>query len=79
MEGGVVDVFINALPRLQAEEVLIAIQVAQMGGGLLEKRDQQRILQRWRRVAEVAPRATPVSPAVLASMGITFEVKKTDG
>lgn len=39
------------IPAISAEESLAAVTVAQVGGGLMERRDSRRTLRDWQRLA----------------------------
>jgi hypothetical protein len=64
----------DELPRLQAEEALLATQVTALGSGTMKERDQRAALARLQRAAGggvASRRQTPAAtPNVLAAMGI---------
>ena len=62
-----------AMPMLRAGESMQMAEVVAYGGGNLEKRDAQRVQERWREALEGEGRPTPPTPELLASVGIGFK------
>lgn len=76
MPIAVVRAYSVMLPRLEAAESFLVVERAQVGSGLMERRDSRRIVDRWRS-QERGGRAAPtvkrkLSPVVLAAMGIAY-------
>lgn len=47
---------IDAIPRLIAEESLIAVERAQVGSGQMKREDASKVLRAWQRITDPAPR-----------------------
>lgn len=63
------------LPRLKAEEQLMAISAGTMASGRADKREAQRYLTRLDRSAEGGRlKAVKATPEMLAGMGIAVEI-----
>jgi hypothetical protein len=59
------------LPRLQAEESLLASTRASVGSGFMASDDARRIMSTWERTANPErPRAQKATPEDMARMGI---------
>jgi hypothetical protein len=59
------------LPRLQAQEQIMAINAARLGSGWVDKKDARRVLSRLERIAEGGrKRAVKATPDILAAAGI---------
>lgn len=59
------------LPRIQAEEQIMAISAMALGGGKVERREAKRAIERLERIAGGGRReARKVTPDLLAAMGI---------
>lgn len=59
------------MPRIQAEESLLAVKRAWIGGGLLEKDEADKTLTRWSRAAGLTKKAARKATAAgLQSIGI---------
>jgi hypothetical protein len=46
---------LGAIPRITAEESLLAVQQAQVGGGNLKKEDATKVIRRWEQTAAMKP------------------------
>ena len=70
MSGMVVQPFIEMLPRLQAEEALMAVHVAQLGSGAMDNSDANRSIRRLQ--AQAGAGTPPLRPLLsdLEAMGI---------
>lgn len=70
------------LPRLEAEESLLASTRARVGSGMLAAEDAQKVTRAWARVASAgAPgnvRGARPSPDQLAAMGIDVTILPPD-
>ncbi|RVI59107.1 hypothetical protein CN180_13755 [Sinorhizobium medicae] len=59
------------LPRIQAQEQIMAINAARLGSGWVDKKDARRALSRLERLAEGGrTKAVKASPDMLAAAGI---------
>lgn len=59
------------LPRLQAQEQIMAINAARLGSGWVDKKDARRALSRLERIAEGGRvQAVKATPDMLAAAGI---------
>lgn len=74
MDVETVMMFLHEIRRLQAEENLASLDRAWVGGGLLKKHVSQRLINRWRKEADLGTGEKPVNPKqdarALAGMGI---------
>jgi hypothetical protein len=69
---GLVRAYHTMLPRLRAEEALLAATEVGMGTGSIEKSDANHIRSTWDRVANprsVRQKATKVAPDAIAGLG----------
>ena len=53
---GIFGVYLNMLPRLVAEESMLAVQRVAMGSGTLEEQTAKRIRRAWDEMANTGPR-----------------------
>ena len=70
MPGDLVDIYIETLGEIQAEEALMQISNMQIGSGLVERNDAERTLRRLRMVAKMDGKAQVPSIAMIQDMGI---------
>jgi hypothetical protein len=63
---------LTMMPRLQAEEALLAVQVTALGTGSLKPGDARAVRDRLARAAGRRARAHRATPEGLAAMGIGF-------
>ena len=84
MTGAELRPYVEALPRLQAEESLTHVAEHAIGSGVASKEQQRRVLGAWRKAAQQAPdrrRVPGETRAIqLASIGIgVVKVRKDKG
>lgn len=76
---GVVRAMVKAIPKLQAEEALSAVQQVACGtGSFANKRDERAVLDTWTRHAGIQrPAPVKASPEMLAAAGIGVTLVET--
>lgn len=69
------------LPRLQAQEQIMAVNAGRLGSGWVDKNEARRELARLERIAQGGTRpAVKATPQMLAAAGIAVvEVPPTEG
>lgn len=72
MPLGLVRALATMLPRLEAEARLDAVQVSQLGAGLVDKDQARTVLQRWERMARPSTVARPTNWAAIGQMGLSL-------
>jgi hypothetical protein len=67
----VLRIFAAMIPRLTAEESLLAAERIAVGVGRLPRHDARALVSRWQRAARAGrERAQPITPVLLAASGI---------
>jgi hypothetical protein len=77
-----VNACLRMLPRLKAEENLVAVHVGAIGAGTLEKEARSKILRGWESAVHgvtARSKPAPLTPALAAAMGIQVVIEEAKG